>query len=156
MNATILTGVSGLILASVLGCTAANAASASTPAPQKKDMFAVLADTKITLDEAIQTAEHTVTGQLLKAGLDSDNNAIVYKIAIADSNTRTITALTIDTVTGKVLNSKTFHADQQVEKTSRKPGAAKAAPAPQATSPKAEAAPASTPATTPSTPTTKP
>lgn len=156
MNATLLARISSLLLISALGWTAANAASATTPAPQKKDMFAVLADTKITLDEAIQTAEHTVTGKLLKAGLDGDNTSIVYKIAIADSNTRTVTALTIDTVTGKVLNSKTFHADQQVEKTSRKPDATKTTPAPQAASPKAETAPVSTPATTPSTPATKP
>jgi hypothetical protein len=129
MNATTrLAGFSSLILVAALGCTSANAASTTTPATPKQDMFAALEATKITLDEAIQTAEHTVTGKLLKATLDGDNTSLVYKIAIADSNTRTITALTVDTITGKVLDSKTFHADKQAEKASRKPGAHKATP----------------------------
>ncbi|WMP18734.1 PepSY domain-containing protein [Thiothrix lacustris] len=128
MNATRLAGLIGLLLIASLDGTIANAANTATLATAKQDIFVALNTTKITLDDAIQTAEHTVTGKLLKATLDGDNTSLVYKIAIADGNTHTITALTIDTITGKVLDSKTFHTDKRAEKASRKPGSTKTVP----------------------------
>jgi hypothetical protein len=156
MNSKTLATVSGLFLASVLGYATANPAtpaSPAAPAAQKQDVFAAMASTKITLDDAIQTAEHTVTGKLLKAGLDSDGTSIAYKIAIADSNTRTVTYFKIAPATGKVVDSRTLHPDKQAARAANKPAPAAAnkamTPAAKAPAAKAPAAPmtsASTPA----------
>jgi hypothetical protein len=153
MNTKTLAAISGLFLASVLGYAAANPAtpaSPTAPAAQKQDVFAAMASTKITLDDAIQTAEHTVTGKLLKAGLDSDGTSIAYKIAIADSNTRTVTYFKIDPATGKVVDSRTLHPDKQAARSANKPAspAAKAPVAPMSTTTPAAKAPVAPMSTT--------
>lgn len=148
MNTKKIAVVSGLILASVLGCAVANP---TTSALKGKDLFTTLASTRITLDEAIQTAEHTVSGKPVKATLDGDTTPAAYRVAIADSNTRTVTYIKIDSITGKVVDSRTYHTDKQSEKTGTRPGAAKTkskAALPQHLSPPKPAATPATSATT--------
>lgn len=105
MTTKILAVTTGLILTFALGTATAH------------DLFTALADTKITLDDAIHTAEQMVAGKLVKANLDIHSTPFTYKVAIADSNTRTITYIKVDPNSGKVLTSKTYHTDKPIKKT---------------------------------------
>jgi hypothetical protein len=120
INALAIT--TGLILAFTLGYAAANP---TPPAIPQKDVFSVLATTKISLDDAIHTAEQTVAGTLIRASLNTVRSPTIYKIAIADSNTHTITDIKVDPVSGRVVSSKTYHTDKTAEKAYFKPGATK-------------------------------
>ncbi|WMP18764.1 PepSY domain-containing protein [Thiothrix lacustris] len=121
MNAKILTMVSGLLVVAAIGSASANPATPNATASAKPDVFATLASTKTTLDSAIQTAEHTVTGTLLKAGVDNETTPAAYRVAIADSKSRTVTYFKIDSVTGKVVDSRILRPDKQTAKTTSKP-----------------------------------
>ena len=76
---------------------------------QLPSVFNAIAKTHVTLDEAIRTAEQTIGGTLVKAELDQTTSPDCYRVDIADANSRTVTALKIDTDTGKVLSTKTYH-----------------------------------------------
>ncbi|QLQ32689.1 MAG: hypothetical protein HZT40_15085 [Candidatus Thiothrix singaporensis] len=61
MKTTIAAALSGMLLASAMGYAAAAANPVTpTPAPAKQDIFATLSSVKISLDDAIKTAEQTV------------------------------------------------------------------------------------------------
>ena len=117
MNTTIAAAVSGLLLITTMGYVSA------APATAKPDMFTTLANTKVSLDDAIKTAEQTVSGKLVKAEMDSDSSPNTYKIAIADNSSRTVTFMKIDSTSGKVLASKVYHPDNRAEKVANKVGA---------------------------------
>lgn len=142
MKTTIAATLSGMLLASTMGYAAA-APTTPAPAPAKQDIFATLSTTKISLDDAIKTAEQTVSGKLVKAELDSDSSPNTYRVAIADSGNRTVTFMKIDSSTGKMLGSKVYRPDNRAASPAGKTGAAtpmKAAPAASPAKPAASAA----------------
>lgn len=128
MKKTLTAVISGLLLASAMGYASADTAPATTapaatvsaaPAPAKArpDLFAALAGTQVSLDDAIKTAEQTVTGgKLVKAELDISTTPTAYKVALADSSNRTVTYVKVDASTGKVLTSKVYRPDNRVAK----------------------------------------
>ncbi|MEB4591614.1 PepSY domain-containing protein [Candidatus Thiothrix sp. Deng01] len=141
MKTTIAATLSGMLLASTMGYAAA-APTTPAPAPAKQDIFATLSTTKISLDDAIKTAEQTVSGKLVKAELDSDSSPNTYRVAIADSGNRTVTFMKIDSSTGKMLGSKVYRPDNRAASAAGKTGAAtpmKAAPAASTAKPAASA-----------------
>lgn len=143
MKTTIAAALSGMLLASAMGYAAAAANPVTpTPAPAKQDIFATLSSVKISLDDAIKTAEQTVPGKLVKAELDSDSSPNTYRVAIADSGNRTVTFMKIDSSTGKMLGSKVYRPDNRAASAAGKTGAAtpmKVAPAASAAKPAANA-----------------
>lgn len=94
-------------------------ASANLFAPLKsgavarQDIFAVLGSVSISLEDAINAAEKTVFGRPVKAELISDSNPPVYRVAIADANSRTLTLIKVDAGTGSVLSSRVVHPGKQ-------------------------------------------
>lgn len=121
MNAKVLTFLSiGLLV-----CLAEFAQADNTPTTARprlvSNLFGMLTTAKVSLDEAIQTAEQTVAGKLVKAETDSTSSPNSYKIAIADTNTHTITYIKIDASTGKVLSTRTWHPHSPNPKVHSKP-----------------------------------
>ena len=57
---------------------------------------------KIKLDQAVQAALTAVPGKLLKAGLEDENNFLVYGIEVVTAD-KTIMEVKVDAGTGKVL-----------------------------------------------------
>jgi len=95
--------------------------SSASPSPGR-DLFAILAGTKISLDDAIQVAEKTVSGTTVKAELENDSHPNTYRVVIADSSSRTLTYLKIDSTTGAVLDLRTYRADAKAKSHKAKRG----------------------------------
>lgn len=115
MNTKIFTLFSGLVLASVLGVASAAPISAAPTTAKAQDVFAALDATKISLEDAIKTAENSVAGKPTKAILDEKSIPAAYRVAITDSAKRTVTVVKIDSVTGKILDSRVYHPDNQAK-----------------------------------------
>lgn len=111
MRLALTSVIGGALLVSSMGYALADPAA-------KPDLFALLAIPKISLDDAIKTAEQTVSGKLVKAELNNDSHPNTYRVAIADSDSRTITSIRIDTRTGKVLGTKVYHPGSRATRTS--------------------------------------
>lgn len=141
MKKTLTVAISGLLLASAMGYASADATTApaptaapvttAAPAPAKKlGLFAALAIAKVSLDDAIKTAEQAVPGKLVSAVLGNDSNPNTYRIGIADSSKRTVTYVGVDSSTGKVLTTKVENrAPNAANKAKHPPAAGAAKPA---------------------------
>lgn len=79
----------------------------------RQDVFAVLGSINVSLEDAVKSAEKTVFGKPVKAELISDSNPPVYRVAIADTNSRTLTLIKVDAGTGSVLSSRVVHPGKQ-------------------------------------------
>lgn len=123
MKTIIAATLSGVVLMTAMGYASANPAAAA-PAQKKQDIFTTLASTKVSLDDAIKTAEHTVSGKLVSADLGNDGKSSSYRIAIADNNSRTLTFMKIDAASGKVLASRVYHPDNRAANAAGKTSAA--------------------------------
>lgn len=110
MKTTIAATLSGLLLMTSMGYASANP---TPPAQKRPDIFAALEITKVSLDDAIKTAEHTVAGKLVSADMGNDGKSSFYRVAVADNNSRTLTFMKIDATNGKVLASKVYHPDNR-------------------------------------------
>ncbi len=97
-----------------------NTPASSHPRPIP-NLFGMLATAKISLDDAIKTAEQTVAGKLVKAEADSTSSPQSYRITLADVGTRTMTYVKVDANTGKVLGTRTYRAGRHAPKVHSKP-----------------------------------
>lgn len=79
-----------------------------------RDEIADLARTKITLLDAVATAQKTVNGPALGAQLDAEQGRPVYLVEIVHSGK--IVEVTVDARTGKVLSSRVDSADKMGER----------------------------------------
>ncbi len=111
MNAISLTATfCALFLGLLVGVVSADPFVPLKPeAVVKQDIFTALGKVQVSLDDAIKAAEKTVFGQTIKAELSYDSSPPVYRVAIADVNSRTITFIKVDAGTGNVLSSRVVH-----------------------------------------------
>lgn len=116
MNTLSITHVaSGLCLAFAVSVASANPVNSATAAPAtqaKQNVFTLLTNTKITLDDAIKAAEKSVSGSLIGAELSREGSPS-YRVVLADTNSRTLTFVKVDASNGKILSSRVTHPDNR-------------------------------------------
>jgi uncharacterized membrane protein YkoI len=95
----IIGAVSALLIATGGVALARQSASA------ENDAVVDLAKAKVSLAQAVTTAEAQVNGRASKAELDGEGSAIVYKVEVVTADSK-VFDMTIDAVDGKVLASQ--------------------------------------------------
>lgn len=100
--------------ASALAIAAGGVAFAKQSVTAENDAVTDLAKAKVSLAQAVTTAEAHVNGRASKAELDGEGGAVVYKVEVVTADSK-VFDMKIDAVDGKVLASKLDAADGKDE-----------------------------------------
>lgn len=100
----------GLVGVTVLGTAVAFAGSG---AREHDNDAAVLAQTKISLTQAIATAEQHVQGKAVRAELEEENGTFVYGVEIVKGTQ--VTDVKVNSDDGRVLSAQADQADHEGE-----------------------------------------
>lgn len=87
-------------LAVLLATGAASGVALANGSGEEQQDAAQLANAKVTLIEAIATAEHQAGGQAVGAGVDNENGTV--RIAVDVAGTQGVKTVLVDPQTGKV------------------------------------------------------
>lgn len=101
--------IPALILAAGVATAGSLAFAKSTGA--ENDTIADLAKANITITQAIAAAEAQVGGKAVKAELDGERNAVVYKVEVVRAD-NAVFDVRIDAADAKVLSNKQDQADR--------------------------------------------
>jgi uncharacterized membrane protein YkoI len=85
--------------------TAATLAWAGTHAEAPNDASADLAKAKVSLVQAVQTAQTQAGGQATRAELDSEHGGLAYSVEVVDAKQQVLD-VQVDAISGKVLSSR--------------------------------------------------
>ena len=102
MNRKIM--IPALILAAAVS-TAGGLAYAKQSGAMEEDSAADLARSKISLSQAIGTAEAHVTGKAVKAELDSERGTLAFNVEVITADKK-VMDVSVDANDGKVLSSQ--------------------------------------------------
>lgn len=97
----------------VLAIGAGTAAYASQTSRHEDDAFTDLAQTKVSISQAIASAEQAATGKSTRAELENQNGDLVYTVEVANASTQKVMDVKVDSVSGKVLSMKEDQADHE-------------------------------------------
>jgi uncharacterized membrane protein YkoI len=97
-----------LIIAGLVVAAAGGSAVAATGA-QGNDAFADLAKAKISITQAIASAEQAGGGKATRAELEEEKAGLVFKVEVANATTRKVMDVHVDGVSGKVISSTEDH-----------------------------------------------
>jgi uncharacterized membrane protein YkoI len=95
----------------ILAAGAGTAAYATQSGQHENDALADLAKAKITISQAIASAEQAAPGKATRAELENEQHGLRYSVEVADAATRKVSDVHIDGVTGKVLSVKLDQGD---------------------------------------------
>jgi uncharacterized membrane protein YkoI len=109
MNRTVAAAVAAL----VLGTAAGTAVYAARPSNDENDAIADRARARITLVQAIATAEQSAGGRATRAELEHERAGLVYEVEVADAAAQSVTDVQVDGITGKVLKSTPDRIDRR-------------------------------------------
>lgn len=101
-------------VASAIVIAAGGVAFAKQSVTGENDAVADLAKAKVSLAQAVTTAEAHVNGRASRAELDGEAGAIVYHVEVVTADSK-VFDMKIDAVDGKVLASKLDAADGKDE-----------------------------------------
>lgn len=96
----------------ILAAGAGTAAYAVQSNQHENDALADLSKAKITISQAIASAEQAAPGTATRAELENEQHGLRYSVEVADAATRKVTDVQIDGVTGKVLSVKLDQGDE--------------------------------------------
>ena len=77
----------------------------------ENDAVTDLAKAKISLGQAVNTAEAQVGGKATRAELDGERGSVVFNVEVVTADSKVID-VRVDAVDGKVLSSKQDHSDR--------------------------------------------
>lgn len=104
-----------LKVASVLAAVVVTAASGlawAAQVAQENDALADLKKAKVSIAQAIGAAEAHAAGAATRAELESERDAVVFRIEVATADQK-VFDVTVDAVDGKVLSSRQDKADRR-------------------------------------------
>lgn len=101
--------VIGGVVAAIVA--ASGVAFATQAANAENDAVSDLANAKVTLGQAVTTAEAQLNGRATSAELDSEGGTVAYKVEVVAANSK-VFDMRIDAIDGKVLSSKQDVADR--------------------------------------------
>ena len=102
--------IPALILAAGVA-TAAGLAYAKQTGSLENDAAVDLAKAKISLSQAIGSAETHAAGKAVKAELDSERGSVVFDVEVITADNK-VMDVTVDAIDGKVLSSQLDQADR--------------------------------------------
>lgn len=104
--------ISALIMAAGVA-TAGGLVYAKQSGEASNEAVANLAQAKISLVQAVTTAEQHIGGRASRAELENENGRLVYGVEVAD-NTKT-TDVKVDAIDGSIVSAQTDQADHESE-----------------------------------------
>ena len=104
--------ISALIMAAGVA-TAGGLAYAKQSGEPQNEAMANLAQAKISLAQAVTTAEQHIGGRASRAELENENGRLVYGVEVAD-NIKT-TDVKVDAIDGSIVSAQTDPADHESE-----------------------------------------
>ena len=104
--------IPALIMAAGIA-TAGGLVYAKQSGAEQNEAMVNLAQAKISLAQAVTTAEQHVGGRASRAELENENGRLVYGVEVAD-NTKT-TDVKVDAIDGSIVSAQTDQADHESE-----------------------------------------
>ncbi|MDP2024689.1 PepSY domain-containing protein [Sulfuriferula sp.] len=95
----------------ILAIGTGTAAYATQSGKHENDALADLAKAKISISQAIASAEQASPGKATRAELENENQGLSYIVEVADAATQKVTDVRVDGVTGKVLSAQADRGD---------------------------------------------
>lgn len=95
----------------ILAVGAGTAAYATQSGQHENDALADLTKVKISISQAIASAEQAAPGKATRAELENEKHGLSYSVEVADAAMHKVTDVRVDGVTGKVLSAQLDQGD---------------------------------------------